>query len=218
MVPRSPFDEFLPLQNGRDAKTNGELLLGSVPTIIFFVLLYGFYTVLVHKPLTRVLAERYARTQGAIEKARADVAAAAARTEEYEHRLRDARVALFKYQESRRAQASQKRGEAVSQARDQAKAQVEQARAALDQDKLAAKNSLEGEAGRLASEIIRTVLEPGLAQAPQVGDEDFRRLQTIGFSHFVVGRLPTVFVCAPGQKLQSGRPGEHAFGGRCAVQ
>ena len=147
----------------------GELLLGSVPTIIFFLLLYGFYTVLVHKPLTRVLAERYARTQGAIEKARADVAGAEARTAEYEQRLRDARVALFKYQESRRAQASQVRAAAVAQARDQGKAQVEQARAALDQDKQAAKNSLEGEVGRLASEIIRTVLEPGLAQAPAGG-------------------------------------------------
>jgi F-type H+-transporting ATPase subunit b len=147
----------------------GELLLGSVPTIIFFLLLYGFYTVLVHKPLTRVLAERYARTQGAIEKARADVAAAEARTAEYEQRLRDARVALFKYQESRRAQASQVRAAAVAQARDQAKAQVEQAREALEQDKQAAKNSLEGEVGRLATEIIRTVLEPGLAQAPAGG-------------------------------------------------
>jgi F-type H+-transporting ATPase subunit b len=148
----------------------GELLLGSVPTIIFFLLLYGFYTVLVHKPLTRVLTERYARTQGAIEKARADVAAAEARTAEYERRLRDARVALFKHQESRRAQASQVRAAAVAQARDQAKAQVEQARAALEQDKLAAKNSLQGEAGRLASEIIRTVLnEPGLAQVPAGG-------------------------------------------------
>jgi F-type H+-transporting ATPase subunit b len=147
----------------------GELLLGSVPTIIFFLVLYGFYTVLVHKPLTRVLAERYARTQGAIEKARADVAAAEARTAEYEQRLRDARVALFKYQESRRAQASQVRAAAVAQARDQAKAQVEQARAALEQEKLTAKNSLEAEVGRLASEIIRTVLEPGLAQAPAGG-------------------------------------------------
>jgi F-type H+-transporting ATPase subunit b len=147
----------------------GELLLGSVPTIIFFLLLYGFYTVLVHKPLTRVLGERYARTQGAIEKARADVAAAEARTAEYEQRLRDARVALFKYQESRRAQASQVRAAAVAQARDHAKAQIEQARAALEQEKLAAKNSLEGEASRLASEIIRTVLEPGLAQAPAGG-------------------------------------------------
>jgi F-type H+-transporting ATPase subunit b len=125
--------------------------------------------VLVHKPLTRVLAERYARTQGAIEKASTDVAAAEARTAEYEQRLRDARVALFKYQESRRAQASQVRAAAVAQARDQAKAQVEQARTVLEQDKQAAKNSLEGEAGRLASEIIRAVLEPGLAQAPAGG-------------------------------------------------
>jgi F-type H+-transporting ATPase subunit b len=147
----------------------GELLLGSVPTIIFFLLLYGFYTVLVHKPLTRVLAERYARTQGAVEKAKSDIAAAEARTAEYEQRLRDARVSLFKYQESRRAQASQVRADAVAQARDQAKAQVEQARAALEQDKLAAKNSLEGEAGRLASEIIRSVLETGLTQAPAGG-------------------------------------------------
>jgi F-type H+-transporting ATPase subunit b len=147
----------------------GELLLGSVPTIIFFLLLYGFYTVLVHKPLTRVLAERYARTQGAIEKAKNDIAAAEARTAEYEQRLRDARVALFKYQESRRAQASQVRADAVAHARDEAKAQVEQAHAALEKDKLAAKNSLEGEAGRLASEIIRSVLEPGLAQAPAGG-------------------------------------------------
>ena len=147
----------------------GELLLGSVPTIIFFLLLYGFYTVLVHKPLTRVLSERYERTQGAVEKARADIAAAETRTAEFEQRLRDARLALFKYQESRRAQASQRRAEAVGQARDQAKVQVEQARAALEQDKLAAKNSLEGEAGRLASEIIRIVLEPGLAHAPAGG-------------------------------------------------
>jgi len=141
----------------------GELLLGSVPTILFFLLLYGFYSVFVHKPLTRVLAERYARTQGAIEKARADVAAAEARTAEYEQRLRDARVALFKSQEARRAQASQARAAAIEHAREQAHAQVEEARAAIEKDKLAARNSLESEAARLATEIIRTVLEPGLA-------------------------------------------------------
>src|SRR5205807_4083602 len=90
----------------------GGLLLGSIPTVIFFLLLYGLYTVLVHKPLSRVLSERRARTQGAIEKARADVAAAEARTTEYEQKLRDARVALFKAQEARRAKASQLRAEA----------------------------------------------------------------------------------------------------------
>ena len=147
----------------------GELLLGSVPTVIFFLLLYGFYTALVHKPLSRVLAERHARTQGAIEKARADVASAEARTAEYGQRLRDARVALFKSQEARRAQASQARAAAVAQARDHEKAHIEQARAEIEKEKSAAKNSLEAEAGRIASDIIRTVLEPGLVQAPAGG-------------------------------------------------
>ncbi len=143
----------------------GGLLLGSIPTVIFFLLLYGFYTVLVHKPLARVLAERHARTQGAIEKARADVQSAEARTAEYEQRLRDARVALFKAQEVRRAQASHARAAVIAEARSKALAQVEQARAAIENEKRVAKQSLEAEAGRLASEIIRSVLEPALAQA-----------------------------------------------------
>ena len=58
----------------------GELLLGSIPTIIFFVLLFGLYVGIVHKPLAKVLAERHSRTQGAIEKARNDIATAEART------------------------------------------------------------------------------------------------------------------------------------------
>src|SRR5690242_14313694 len=105
----------------------GELLLGSVPTIICFLLLYGLYTVLVHKPLVRVLAERHARTQGAIEKAKSDVATAEARTAEYEQKLRDARLALFKSQEARRAKAAQARADAVAEARKQAQARIEQA-------------------------------------------------------------------------------------------
>ena len=142
----------------------GGLLLGAIPTIIFFLLLYGLYTVLVHRPLARVLAERHARTQGAIEKARDDVRSAEARTTEYEHKLRDARIAIFKVQEARRAKAAQARAAAVAEARTKAQAQVEQARAAIEQEKMVAKNSLEAEAGRLATEIIRTVLEPAMAQ------------------------------------------------------
>ena len=36
----------------------GELLLQSVPTVIFVVSLYGLYSFLVHRPLVKVLAER----------------------------------------------------------------------------------------------------------------------------------------------------------------
>jgi F-type H+-transporting ATPase subunit b len=143
----------------------GGLLLGSIPTVICFLLLYGLYTVLVHKPLARVLSERRARTQGAIEKARADVASAEARTAEYEQRLREARLALFKAQEVRRAKASQARAAAIADARERAQHQINQARTEIESEKTVAKDSLEAEAGRLAAEIIRTVLEPALAQA-----------------------------------------------------
>ena len=147
----------------------GELLLGSVPTIIFVVLLYAIYTTVVHRPLVRVLAERRSKTEGAVEKARADIAAAEARTAEYEQKLREARLSVFKGQEARRQQAMQARNSAVAEARSKAQAQIEQAKADIAKDKEAAQAGLQGEVGRLASEIIRTVLQPSRAQAPAGG-------------------------------------------------
>src|SRR5882672_6201920 len=146
----------------------GGLLLGSVPTIIFIVLLYFIYTAVVHKPLVAVLAERRGRTEGAIEKARADIAQAEARTADYQQRLREARMALFKSQEARRQVATQSRSAAVAGARTQAQGQVDQARKAIEQDKVTAQSALEGEAGRLATEIVRTVLRPA-GSAPAGG-------------------------------------------------
>src|SRR5258706_14478257 len=113
----------------------GELLLGSVPPTILLAILYFLYTVLVHKPLTAVLAERRARTEGALEKARADIAAADARTADYEQRLREARLKIFKNLEARRQRAMQSRAEAAAQARSRAQEQVKAARAAIQQDK-----------------------------------------------------------------------------------
>jgi F-type H+-transporting ATPase subunit b len=141
----------------------GELLLGSIPTVIFMVLLYAIYTVLVHKPLGKVLAERRSKTDGAVEKAKADIAVAEARTAEYEQRLRDARLTVFKALDTRRKQAAQLRAEAVAEARSKAEAQMGQARAAIEKDKQAAQAALQGETAQLATEIIRTVLRPGAA-------------------------------------------------------
>jgi F-type H+-transporting ATPase subunit b len=147
----------------------GGLLLGSVPTIIFIILLFGIYTAVVHKPLVKVLAERHSRTEGAIEKAHADIAQAEARTAEYEQRLREARMTVFKSQEARRQLALQARAAAVTEARTRAQTQVEGARAAIEQDKLAAQTGLQAESGKLAAAIIRTVLHPA-TQSPAGGD------------------------------------------------
>jgi F-type H+-transporting ATPase subunit b len=147
----------------------GELLLGSIPTIVFMVLLYGIYTVLVHKPLVRVLAERRGKTEGAVEKARADIAAAEARTAEYEQRLREARMALFKNQEALRQKALQARAAALAEAQRKAQVQIEQARAGIEKDTASAQTGLQAESGKLAAEIIRIVLQPGATPAPTGG-------------------------------------------------
>ena len=144
----------------------GGLLLGSIPTVILLAMVYAIYSVVLHRPLARVLAERRAKTEGAIEKARADVAAAEARTAEYEQRLREARVAVFRHQEARRQAMLQARAAAVATARSNAQEQVKRARAAIEQDKIAAQEGLQSESTRLAGEIIRRVLRPVAAPTP----------------------------------------------------
>jgi len=116
-----------------------------------------------------VLAERRNRTEGALEKARADIAAAEARTADYEQRLREARLKIFKNLEARRQQAMQRRAEAAAQARARAQEQVKAASADIEQDKQQALATLQAEAGRLASEIVRTVLRPVQAASPVGG-------------------------------------------------
>jgi F-type H+-transporting ATPase subunit b len=138
----------------------GELLLGAVPTVILLTLLYVLYKAIVHNPLQRVLAERRSKTEGAVEKSRADIAAAEARTAEYEQRLREARAAVFRGQEARRQAALQARSNAVNEARARAQAQVEAAKKDIEADRAAAEGGLQAEVAALAREIIRRVLEP----------------------------------------------------------
>jgi F-type H+-transporting ATPase subunit b len=142
----------------------GELLLGSVPTVILLTLLYALYSAIVHKPLSRVLAERRSKTEGAIEKSKADIAAAEARTSEYEQRLREARAAVFRSQEARRKAALDARSAALQEARTQAQKQVEAAKADIQKDQTAARAGLQGEVQSLAAEIMRRVLKPAGAQ------------------------------------------------------
>jgi F-type H+-transporting ATPase subunit b len=138
----------------------GELLLGSVPTVILLALLYALYTTIVHKPLQRVLAERRSKTEGAVEKSRADIAAAEARTAEYEQKLREARAAVFRAQEAKRQAALQARSNALNEARSKAQAQVQAAKKDIENDRAAAEAGLPADAAALAQEIVRRVLQP----------------------------------------------------------
>ncbi len=148
-------------------KQVGGLLLGAVPTVVLLLAVFAAYLVLVHKPLGRVLEERYKRSAGALEQARADIAAAGARTAEYEQRLRDARLAIYKAQEARRQKALDARAAAVAQARERGDALVRQARTKLEADVTDAKVILQSESSRLADQVIQSVLKPAAAGGRQ---------------------------------------------------
>jgi F-type H+-transporting ATPase subunit b len=143
-------------------------LIGAIPTIIFIVFLYIAYRSLVHAPLQRILRERYERTEGAVAKAQADIAAAAAKTSEYELRLREARQAIFKVQEARRQTLTQSREAALKETRTRAQQMVLEARGTLEAEVAEARKRLHQDAEALVAEVIRTVLKP-VAAAPVGG-------------------------------------------------
>ncbi len=148
----------------------GELLLAAIPTVVVFLLLFFAYRQIVHTGLVAVLAERRARTEGAVEKANADIAAAEARTAEYEQRLREARLSIFKKQEASRQQLLAQRSQTVAEARAAADERVKAARASLQHDVEHAKRLLESESEALADQIIHTILKPALAaESPVAG-------------------------------------------------
>ena len=150
----------------------GGLLLGSVPTVVLFLVTYFAYRFIVHGKLESVLHERYQRTEGAIEQSRADLAAAEAKTSEYEQRLREARVAIFKAQEERRQKELAARAGIIAQARTRAQQKVTQERERIRQEVEAAKGQLLPQTERLASEVIRMILKPvAVAQSPAGGSQ-----------------------------------------------
>jgi F-type H+-transporting ATPase subunit b len=136
----------------------GGLLLGSIPTIFLFLVLVILYRLLVYGPLMRVLNERRARTEGAIEQAEAATAAAAAKTQEYEAQLRAARSRIFQARQQKQQQWTLERDRAVAEAHEAAQRRVEEAKAALQAQSKATHGTLEGSIDELAGEILRAVL------------------------------------------------------------
>src|SRR4051812_4864244 len=146
-----------------------ELLLESVPTIGLFLFTCAMYNFIVHRPLMRVLGERRAKTEGAVEKAKRDIAAAEAKATEYDERIRQARQAVLKAAEERRRQIMAARAKTLAAAKATADAQVKAARAALEKETSAARTGLQAEAEALSTFIVRTVLKPAGAAMPAGG-------------------------------------------------
>ena len=136
----------------------GALLLGATPTILLFVALVLAYQFLVQGPLSRALAERRARTEGAIENAHQAIDRAETKAAEYAEKLRQARAEIFKMREARDKQRTAEREAALDAARKAAGSKVGLARAEMEAEAENAKQAIQGSAGELANQVVRAVL------------------------------------------------------------
>jgi F-type H+-transporting ATPase subunit b len=139
----------------------GGLVLGSVPTMIFFILLVVAYNVLVQKPLQKTLDERRERTTGAVEQARGAISAAEAETAVYEAKLRAARADIAAARELRLQQWQKERDAALAAAKDISQAKIRAAKTEIEASALAARTQIEDATAQLSDSILRAVLPKG---------------------------------------------------------
>lgn len=143
----------------------GGLILGSVPTILLFLLLVVAYGFLVRRPLDRVLAERHARTTGAVEQARGAISAAEAETAVFEDKLRAAKSEIFQARDSKLKKLAVEREQALEQARAATQERVRSARQGIEQSAVAARQQIEGASSELSAQILKAVLPAGVVSS-----------------------------------------------------
>jgi F-type H+-transporting ATPase subunit b len=145
----------------------GGLVLGSVPTMLLFLVTLACYRFLVHTPLTKVLQERYSKTQGAIENAAAAVAAAEKKTTEYEERLRAARSEILRDLHEHLEKVRMESEVALAQARADAQEKTVAAMASIENSMQVARMELDGLVGELSAEILKRILPAGTPTAQE---------------------------------------------------
>jgi len=141
----------------------GGLFIGSVPTIVFFLLLVVAYGFLVRRPLDAVLEERRKRTTGAVEAARAAIGQAENETAIFEEKLRAARTELFNARAARIKQWATEREHALEQARAETQAKVSAARLQLEQSAAVGRKQIETMSGELSAQVLKAVLPAGVS-------------------------------------------------------
>ena len=133
-------------------------MLGSIPTILLFIVLVLSYQFLVQGPLTATLKKRRALTEGALEDAQKAIAAAEAKATEYADKLRQARAEVYKVREQRVKQWNAERDAALEAARKLSSVKVLQAKAELEAEAATARQTIQASVGDLATQVVRAVL------------------------------------------------------------
>ncbi|HEX5410421.1 MAG TPA: ATP synthase F0 subunit B [Terriglobia bacterium] len=154
---------------GEIASQLGQLLVQSIPTIIFVLFLVAFLNRLFFKPLSQTLDARAKATSGALAEAREQAERADARVAEYEKAILEARQKIYQHREQLRREALGQRDSRVQDARNRADSMVTEAQASLEQEAALAKVELQSAVDSLAIEVTDGLFAPRLVPSGQGG-------------------------------------------------
>jgi F-type H+-transporting ATPase subunit b len=138
----------------------GQLFLEAVPTVIIILLFYLVLRYTFFGPLTRVMEERAARTEGARREAEASQTAAKDKIRAYEEALRKARSAVYAEQDTVRRAIMDARAAQAREARNRAMERVKSDKDGVAKEVSTARTQLESTSPQLAAEIVSRLLNP----------------------------------------------------------
>ena len=134
------------------------LLIKSIPTIVFFVLLTFYLKAVYFRPIARILEQRKEATEGVRDIARRAFEAADKKTSEFEHALRIARAELHQEFEALRQKWAQEQAEAIARARAEAGRQIEDAKGQIAEEVERAQSQLDLRVEELSRQVVHSLL------------------------------------------------------------
>jgi len=135
-----------------------ELLIKSIPTVIFFVFLSYYLKRVFFQPMALILEERRKATEGVRELAQRAMEAAGKRGEEFDAALRAARADLQKEHDALRRQWTQEQADTLAKARADAEARVALAKQEINGEVERAQAELDTQVDALSNQIVGSLL------------------------------------------------------------
>jgi F-type H+-transporting ATPase subunit b len=136
----------------------GDLLIQSIPTILFFAFLTIYLKRVFFTPLARILDERKAATEGARHFADEAFKAADQRTSEFERALQMARAEIEHENEALRRKWTEEQAQAIARARAEADRHIQQAKQSISREVERAETELYSGIEQMSNKIVESVL------------------------------------------------------------
>ncbi len=136
----------------------GGILQKAIPTIVLILILHFYFKRVLFRPLERVLQERDEATVGARRAAEESLRRAEQKAAEYEEAIRAARAEAYREQDQVRRQLAAEQEAKIQDIRKRLDEMVREAKARIEHEAEAARETVMASAGSLADEIADTVL------------------------------------------------------------